>query len=118
MDIYIGSIPFKWKEKDLEELFTPFGEVKSTKIIIDKISRQNKGFGFVTMDDNTSAHKAIKALHGIEIEGRNITVNVSLPKADVVAIKKYDKFNKSPDSNSSPHTKPKKKLPPWQRNEY
>ena len=51
MDIYVGSIPFKWKDKNLLELFSPYGEVNEVKIVIDKITRQNKGFGFVTMED-------------------------------------------------------------------
>ncbi len=75
MDIYISSIPFKWKEKDLEDLFAPYGEISSVKIIINKITRQNKGFGFVTMPDESSAKKAITALNGVEIDGRKIIVN-------------------------------------------
>ena len=118
MDIYIGSVPFKWKDKDLEELFAPYGEITSIKIIIDKITRQNKGFGFVSMPVESSAKNAINALNGIEVEGRNLIVNISLPKSDVVAIKKYDKSHKKPDQDSLKHIKPKKKLPPWQRNEY
>ena len=59
MDIYVGSIPFKWKDKNLLELFSPYGEVNEVKIVIDKITRQNKGFGFVTMEDDAQAKAAI-----------------------------------------------------------
>ncbi|MEY3420036.1 MAG: hypothetical protein RIR48_316, partial [Bacteroidota bacterium] len=38
MEIYIGKIPFKWKEKNLEELFAPFFAVSQAIIIIDKIT--------------------------------------------------------------------------------
>ncbi len=49
MDIHVGSIPFKWTEKNLIALFEEYGEVESAKIVIDKITRQNKGFAFVNM---------------------------------------------------------------------
>lgn len=49
MEIFVGSIPFKFKEKDLIDLFSPYGEVISATIIINKSTRQNKGFGFVEM---------------------------------------------------------------------
>ena len=53
MDIYVGGLPFKMTEKELRSMFENYGEVESAKIIIDKITRQNKGFGFVTMPNNT-----------------------------------------------------------------
>lgn len=79
MDIYVGSIPFKWKEKDLVELFSSFGQVSSVKIVIDKITRQNKGFGFVSMPVDNEAFTAIESLNGQEFFGRIIQVSVSVP---------------------------------------
>lgn len=81
MDIYVGSIPFKWNEARLREIFEEFGEVESTKIVIDKMTRQNKGFGFVMMPNDDEARNAIKALDGTEIDGRTIIVNISAPKS-------------------------------------
>ncbi len=75
MDIFVGSLPFKFKEKDLEELFSAFGEVLSVKIIIDKATRQNKGFGFVEMKDRPAGLKAIRELDGSEHLGRAIVVS-------------------------------------------
>ncbi|MBK8515826.1 MAG: RNA-binding protein [Saprospiraceae bacterium] len=118
MEIFVGSIPFKWKEMDLEELFTPFGEVTSVKIIIDKITRQNKGFGFVSMPDASSANAAIKALEGFEIDGRKISVSISLPKSEVDSRKKYLRNSKRVDYKTLKNQNPKKKRPPWERNEY
>jgi RNA recognition motif-containing protein len=82
MDIHVGSIPFKWKEAQLREIFEAYGEVTSATIIIDKITRQNKGFGFVEMPKVGEAYRAIKALNGAEMEGRKITVSVSEGKKD------------------------------------
>lgn len=75
MDIFVGSIPFKFKEKDLFELFSPFGEVLGTKIVIDKSTRQNKGFGFVEMKDRKEGLKAIKELNGSKQMGRTMVVS-------------------------------------------
>lgn len=82
MDIHVGSIPFKWKEAQLRAIFEAYGEVTSATIIIDKITRQNKGFGFVEMPKVGEAYRAIKALNGAEMEGRKITVSVSEGKKD------------------------------------
>jgi RNA recognition motif-containing protein len=77
MDIFVGSLPFKLKESQLKETFEAYGEVTSVKIIIDKITRQNKGFGFVEMPNDGEANRAIKALNGSEMDGRKIIVNQS-----------------------------------------
>ena len=77
MDIFVGSLPFKLKENELRELFEKYGEVSSAKIIIDKETRQNKGFGFVEMPNDSEALKAIDALNGSEVMGRAIKVNKS-----------------------------------------
>ncbi|MBC8046957.1 MAG: RNA-binding protein [Fimbriimonadaceae bacterium] len=74
MDIHVGSIPFKIKEAELKILFEQFGAVDSVKIIIDKITRQNKGFAFVSMPDDKEAYLAIDALNGTELKERKITV--------------------------------------------
>jgi RNA recognition motif-containing protein len=81
-DLYIGSIPFKWTEKQLEEIFSPYGNIVSCKIIIDKRTRQNKGFGFVTFSEVAEAQKAILALDQTEHLGRKISVLYSMPKKE------------------------------------
>lgn len=82
MDLYIGGIPFKWKNENLVELFEPYGEILSAKIVIDKITRQNKGFGFVTLESDEAAMQAMTDLNGSEHLGRTITVTISVPKSE------------------------------------
>jgi RNA recognition motif-containing protein len=79
MDIFIGGIPFKWSEKKLIELFEVYGDVVSAKIVINKMTRQSKGFGFIAMANDIAAHQAIEALNGKNFEGRNIIVSISNP---------------------------------------
>ena len=99
MDIHVGSIPFKWKDAKLKEIFEVHGEVESAKIIIDKITRQNKGFGFVTMPNDEEAKAAIKALNNAEIDERKISVTKSEPfKAGNLDKDKKKKKPYKPDS--------------------
>ncbi len=81
MDIFVGSLPFKLKEKELKELFEKYGEVTSAKIVKSKSTRQNKGFGFVEMPNELELRKAIFELNGLEIMGRNLEVSISDKKA-------------------------------------
>ena len=80
MDIFIKSLPFKFKEKDLQNLFEVFGEVTKASIVMDKMTRQSKGFGFVTMTNDEAALIAIEALNGSDLQGRTIEVSISVKK--------------------------------------
>ena len=77
MDIFVGSLPFKLKEDELTQLFEKHGAVASCKIIMDKITRQSKGFAFVTMPNDEEANKAIEEMNGMEVMGRAIAVSQS-----------------------------------------
>ena len=99
MDIYAGGISFKWTDKKLREIFEAYGEVSSATIIIDKITRQNKGFGFVTMPNDEQAKAAINALNNAEMDDRKIIVTKSQPfKAGNLDKDKKKKKPYKPDS--------------------
>ncbi|WP_346237836.1 RNA-binding protein [Niabella insulamsoli] len=80
MNIYVGNLSWNLKDEDLQELFSPHGEVSSAKIVLDKFTNRSKGFGFVEMANDEEAQAAIGALNGTEVDGRNIVVNESRPK--------------------------------------
>ncbi|RYZ23817.1 MAG: RNA-binding protein [Chitinophagaceae bacterium] len=80
MNIYVGNLSWNLKDQELSDLFTPFGEVSSAKIIQDKMTNRSKGFGFVEMPNDSEAQAAIAQLNGSEIDGRNLVVNESRPK--------------------------------------
>lgn len=82
MNMYVGNLPYSVTEDDLRAAFAEFGEIASVNIISDKISGQSKGFGFVEMPSNSEADKAIKALNGTELQGRNIKVNQAKPRGE------------------------------------
>lgn len=74
MKIFVGSLPYKVEEADLQELFAAYGEVSSVKIIMDRETGRSKGFGFIEMEDE-AGQKAIDGLNGTEISGRTIAVS-------------------------------------------
>ncbi|MBO9594677.1 RNA-binding protein [Niabella pedocola] len=80
MNIYVGNLSWNLKDQDLQNLFAPYGEVTSAKIVSDKFTNRSKGFGFVEMASDDEAKAAIEALNGTEVDGRNIVVNESRPK--------------------------------------
>jgi len=75
MNIYVGNLDYKVNENDLESLFSEYGTVNSVKIISDKYDGRSKGFGFVEMENNDEANKAVSGLNGSSLRSRDITVN-------------------------------------------
>ena len=63
MNIYVSNLSFNVQDEDLRGFFTPYGEVTSAKVIVDKFTGKSKGFGFVEMSDNAAAQKAIAELY-------------------------------------------------------
>lgn len=83
MNIYVGNLNWNMSSEDLQNLFTPYGEVSSAKIVTDKFNNdRSKGFGFVEMADDEAARAAIAGLHDTEILGRKIVVNESTPRPE------------------------------------
>jgi RNA recognition motif-containing protein len=81
MNIYVGNLSWTMTEQDLADLFTPFGEVVSSKIVTDKFNgNRSKGFGFVEMTDDEAGRTAISQLNESDIMGRKIVVNESQPR--------------------------------------
>ena len=82
MNIYIGNLSYAATDQDLEELFSPYGEVSKTTIIMDRETGRSKGFGFAEMPDDDAAKTAIAALNGSTFLNRNITVNEARPREE------------------------------------
>lgn len=80
MNIYVGNLDFKVDESDLKGIFGKFGSVTDVKIITDSYSGRSKGFGFVNIEDNSEANKAISELNGSNLENRAIVVNEARPR--------------------------------------
>lgn len=82
MNIYVGNLPYSITEEELRETFAQFGEVASANVIMDRFTGHSKGFGFVEMPNDSEADKAIEALNGSDLKGRNIRVNQAKPRSE------------------------------------
>ncbi len=80
--LFIGGLSWNVTSAQLEEAFAKFGKVTSCDVIIDKFTNKSKGFGFVTMDVDEEADKAIEALNDTELDGRKIVVNIAKPREE------------------------------------
>ena len=75
--LFVGSLPWSINDQSLEKTFEEHGTVVSAKVIMDRATGRSKGFGFVEMESDDYAQKAIRALNNSELEGRNIVVNIA-----------------------------------------
>ena len=80
--LFIGNLSFNVTEVQLQELFAEFGVVSPVDMIMDRFNGRPRGFAFVTMETPAMAEAAIKALHGKNVDGRDLTVNVARPKEE------------------------------------
>ena len=82
MNIYVSNLGFNFGDEDLKNLFAAYGEVSSAKVIMDRLTNQSRGFGFVEMSDDTAAAKALAELNGAMADGRPIKVSEARPREE------------------------------------
>ncbi len=75
MRIYVGNLPWSVGDDELRDMFSSYGDVADSVVIRDRETGRSRGFGFVDLSDDAGATKAIEAMHGTEIEGRDLVVN-------------------------------------------
>ena len=80
--LFVGNISFDTTENDLQDAFAAHGTVIEANLMIDRMSGRPRGFGFVTMSSPEEAQKAIEAMNGVSLGGRNLTVNIARPRED------------------------------------
>lgn len=77
--LFIGNLSDNTSEEDLQNLFSEFGTVRSSKLVMDVFTGRCKGFGFIEMEGH-EARAAIAGLNGAEFKGKPIKVNYESPK--------------------------------------
>lgn len=75
--LFVGNLPFSVDSVKLSEEFSKFGEVSGANIIIDKVSKRSKGFGFVEFSTLEAANAAIEGMNDQEMGGRKLTVSMA-----------------------------------------
>jgi cold-inducible RNA-binding protein len=78
--IFVGNLSFSTTSADLETLFSEMGTCESATVVTDRDTGRSRGFGFVEMSSASEAGKAIAALNGRDLGGRQINVNEAKPR--------------------------------------
>jgi len=77
--LFVGGIPYRTTDEELQQLFSQAGEVVSVFIPMDRETHRPRGFAFVEMANDDTADKAINMFNGTEMGGRQIAVNKARP---------------------------------------
>jgi cold-inducible RNA-binding protein len=80
--LFVGNISFNTTENDLQDAFAAHGNVVEANLMTDRATGRPRGFAFVTMSTPEEAQKAISAMNGANLDGRNLTVNEARPKTE------------------------------------
>lgn len=80
MKLYVGNLSFNTSESQLRDLFAAHGDVSSASLVMDRDTGRPRGFGFVEFPNDEHARAAIGALHGKNVDGRDLTVNEAKPR--------------------------------------
>ncbi len=78
--LYCGNLPYSATEETLSAHFASAGTVVSVRIIMDKMSGQSKGFGFVEMSSPEEAQAAIEKLNSEQFGGRSLKISEAKPQ--------------------------------------
>ena len=79
MNIFVARLNYDTTEQELESLFSPYGDIDSVKIIMDRDTGRSKGYGFVEMPNEEEGLAAIEDLNGTDLDGREIVVKKANP---------------------------------------
>ena len=80
--IFVGNLDFSATEDSIRSLFEQHGTVERVSLMTDRDTGRSRGFAFVEMTDTGEAERAIAALNGVNLGGRNLNVNEARPKVD------------------------------------
>ncbi|AQQ59270.1 RNA recognition motif domain-containing protein [Helicobacter bilis] len=74
--IYIGNLTYTTTQQQVHDIFAQFGNVISSRMILDKTTHKFKGYAFVEMDDD-NAETAVSMLNGESYNGRIMRVSIA-----------------------------------------
>ncbi len=79
-NIYVGNLAFNTSEEAVRAAFEPYGKVDRVSLVRDRETGQPRGFGFVEMENDGEAERAIAATNGMTLDGRTLNVNEARPR--------------------------------------
>jgi len=87
-NLIVNYIPQTYTESDLLNLFKPFGQIESCKIVVDRNVGIGKslGYGFVKFFDERDASNAIAHLSGTQVANKVLKVSIAKPPSSTIKV--------------------------------
>jgi cold-inducible RNA-binding protein len=80
MKLFVGNLAYSATEGDITDFFSQAGvTVDSVNVMRDRFTGEARGFGFVEINDDAAANRAIEACNGRDLMGRAMVVNEARP---------------------------------------
>ena len=80
--LFVGNLPYSASETEVQNFFSDHGvAIDSVTVMRDRFTGQARGFGFVEINDDALAAKAVETCHGQDLLGRTLVVNEARPMA-------------------------------------
>ena len=80
--LYVGNLPYSFRDDDLQQAFAAHGTVTSAKVMMERDTGRSKGFGFVEMGTQAEGENAIKMFNGTQWMNRELVVNIARPREE------------------------------------
>lgn len=80
--VYVGNLAKSTTQEDINTLFAQAGTVSSVDLVMDKGTRQSKGFAFVSMASQPEAEKAIEMFNSYSLADNTLKVNIAKPRVE------------------------------------
>jgi RNA recognition motif-containing protein len=80
--LYVGNLSRSTTQDELNTLFTQAGPVTSVEIVKDRDTGESKGFGFITMNAQADADKAISMFNAYSLAEKELKVNIAKPRTE------------------------------------
>ena len=93
--IYVGNLPQGFNPKEFDTLLKSFSDSIRFKAVLDKETKECRGFGFATANNEDNANLLIEKLNGYESNGSKLRVELSEKKDSSSNKKNSGNFNKS-----------------------
>ncbi|KAF3834728.1 hypothetical protein F7725_027286 [Dissostichus mawsoni] len=68
-NLYVSGLPKTMTQKELEQLFSQYGRIITSRILVDQVTGGSRGVGFIRFDKRIEAEEAIKGLNGQKPSG-------------------------------------------------
>ena len=78
--IYIGNLPQGFNPKEFDKVLKSVSETVRFKAVLDKETKESRGFGFATTNNEENANLLIQKLNGFEFNGSKLRVELSEKK--------------------------------------